>query len=116
MIESLKEDDIVLLFKKIKMDLEDINAGREKNWRFDLYKKGKSDQAPGLGHQDLPFNIYLGSFTDEHHDIILNQLNISIPTTESECLLKVLFPEAFIRMTREALHITLQEAEEFLKV
>lgn len=83
-----------------------------KNWRFEE----KVTKSQALDTWVLPFNVHLGNYTDEHHDIVLNQLNLIFPATERECRLKVIFPVAFIRMTREALHITLKEAEEYLKL
>ena len=60
-------------------------------------------------------NVHFGGYDDDQIDIITEQLKCSFPTTGVECLLKVLLPEVFLRISRDALNISYGESEIYLK-
>lgn len=113
----LEESDIVQLISQVKKELNDILSGTEKNCRFDIFKTGRSKDFPDLKLQDLPMNIHFGAYTDDHQDVILEQVKCSFSSTD-RVPSKSYFTRSLVRtcMSREALKISYSKAEYYLKL
>ena len=114
-IKEMEEEDIKHLFCQTKDELHSILKGEEKSWRCDILHTGHSELLQNLAKKDLPFNVFFGGISSSQQDAIITEISASFPEADKECKLKVLLPEALIRICRNWLKISFDEAEHYLE-
>lgn len=114
-IEKLQKDDINQALDSLHLEFERILTGEEISWYHELQTTGKSVSEPELKKRDIPFNIFFGNFTDDQLEWITEKIAHDFPGTDPSVICNVLLPEAIIRISRDILDISYDEADEYLK-
>lgn len=108
-VDELNEQHLHYLLMKHKVYLQDIFSGKVSSERHDVYKKG------GKARKDLNHHVHLGLFTEEQLDVVMETL-MSIFCKKHhkylEYIMKVLLPEALIKIYMNFHKMSHKEAED----
>ncbi|CAH1798222.1 unnamed protein product [Owenia fusiformis] len=109
---DLTRDQLCHLLKDNKKYLRNIYQGKAYNRRHEDYKKG------GKARVDLTYQVRLGIFHEEQHDVVMEQLMAMFCKknfTLLDYVMKVLFPETLVKIYMDVKHSTHYEAEQFME-
>ncbi|CAH1792452.1 unnamed protein product [Owenia fusiformis] len=109
---ELTQEQLVHLVKENKKYLRNIYQGKAYNRRHEDYKKG------GKARIDLTYQVRLGIFHEEQHDVVMEQLMTMFCKKNFHFLdyiLKVLLPETLVKIYMDVKHSTHEEAEQFME-
>ena len=116
-IIHLRKQTLLELLQRVMGELEGVVNGTCTSWKYELVTTGRCKQYPSLKKFDLKFNTHLGGFTEKQIELVTKAIEKEFPQEKNQpdILLGALLPEALQRVAREALGLTMSEAEEYFR-
>nr|XP_006813608.1 PREDICTED: suppressor protein SRP40-like [Saccoglossus kowalevskii] len=111
-VVQLNEEEMTYLVNKNEGYLRKIFQGKIYSWRHEDYKTG------GIRRIDLTYQVHHGSFSEEQQEVVMQSLMLMFCATHSKYLdyvLKVMCPEALIKIQMDVCKTTHEETERNMK-
>ena len=116
-ITGLDNKAVLQKLQAIMGELHAIVDGTYSSWRYELLSTGQCKEHPHLKKFAVKFNNHTGGFTDKQVKFVTKELKKEFPHLRDEhnIVIGALLPEALQRIARDALGLTMEDAECYLE-